>query len=269
MRFIAVFVLAILALAAICNGGKDDKKKIARKNKNLAPSGTNFLDGSRQAMHKVLASNATHAQKGQQLAQNLQRMQTDYNKKYEKLPQFSGTPSTPLGMPPNYYAPQQTSNPTPHLPQSQSTGRTGATNQPSQFQVQQPSASSHYGGAIPFPDTLFPHSINQSAQLNPSTNFGQSQNDTQFWGNSQNNEGTLESVIKSSSSEAFSKHPFNQSAPLNPSTNFGQSQTETHSLDWSGENSQNDDLYSLVNTRKRSSSKSTAEKGKSVFKPRK
>uniref|UniRef100_A0A914GT16 Uncharacterized protein n=1 Tax=Globodera rostochiensis TaxID=31243 RepID=A0A914GT16_GLORO len=155
---------------------------------------------------------------------------------------------------------------TPFLPnQSQSTGLTGTSNffSPTpntyNFNSGNPGSAAYYGGEIPFqqapmPGTssfpAFPNPFNQSAPLNSSTNFVPFQPgtySTNFFGeNSQNNEGTLESMIrKPSSSEAFSNHPFNQSAPLNPSTNFGQSQNETDSLDWSGGNSQNDDLYSV------------------------
>uniref|UniRef100_A0A914I2D2 Uncharacterized protein n=1 Tax=Globodera rostochiensis TaxID=31243 RepID=A0A914I2D2_GLORO len=112
---------------------------------------------------------------------------------------------------------------TPYLPnQSQSTGRTGASNfssstpKSSNFNSGNPGSSSHYGGAIPF----------QQAPMS----------------------GTL--------FPAFSNQPSNQSAPLNPSTNSVSSQPGTPSLDWSGGNSQNNDgsLYSVVNTRRPSSS---------------
>uniref|UniRef100_A0A914I328 Uncharacterized protein n=1 Tax=Globodera rostochiensis TaxID=31243 RepID=A0A914I328_GLORO len=118
---------------------------------------------------------------------------------------------------------------TPFLPnQLQSTGLTGASN----FISGNSGSSSYYGGAMPYQEAPMP--------------------DT-------------------SSFPAFPNYPFNQSAPLNPSTDFVPSQTETDSWDWSGGNSQDNegDLYSVVNTRKPSSPKSTSKNGKNISKPRK
>uniref|UniRef100_A0A914GSI2 Uncharacterized protein n=1 Tax=Globodera rostochiensis TaxID=31243 RepID=A0A914GSI2_GLORO len=111
----------------------------------------------------------------------------------------------------------------PYFPnQLQSTGRTSASNffsptpNTSNFNSGNPGSSSHYGGTMPF----------QQAPMS-GTSF-----------------------------PAFPNQPLNQSAPLNPSTKFVSSQPGTPSLDWSGGNSQNNegDLYSVVNTRKPSSS---------------
>ncbi|KAI3408399.1 hypothetical protein GPALN_010324 [Globodera pallida] len=100
--------------------------------------------------------------------------------------------------------------------------------------------------------------------------FVPSQTETHFWDwsgeNLQSNEGSLQSMVNPEnprSSHYGGAMPYQQ-APM-PDT-FVPPQTETHSWDWSEGNLQNDDLYSVTNTRKPSSSKSTSKKGK---KPRK
>uniref|UniRef100_A0A914I306 Uncharacterized protein n=1 Tax=Globodera rostochiensis TaxID=31243 RepID=A0A914I306_GLORO len=135
----------------------------------------------------------------------------------------------------------------PFLPnQLQSTGRTSASNffsptpNTSNFNSGNPGSSSHYCGAMPFqqapmPGTssfpAFPNPLNQSAPLNSSTNFVPSQNETDsldwFGGNSQNNEGTLESMIRTGK-PGSSKNASQGSAPTfvlpqagTDSTNFG------------------------------------------------
>ncbi|KAI3416362.1 hypothetical protein GPALN_005895 [Globodera pallida] len=91
---------------------------------------------------------------------------------------------------------------TPFLPnQSQSTGWPGASNyfsptpNTSNFTSGNPGSSAIPFQQAPMPGTSFPSFPNQSAQLNSSTNFGPSQNETNWsGGNSQNNEGDLYSM---------------------------------------------------------------------------
>uniref|UniRef100_A0A914GT36 Uncharacterized protein n=1 Tax=Globodera rostochiensis TaxID=31243 RepID=A0A914GT36_GLORO len=154
------------------------------------------------------------------------------------------------------------------------------------FTSDNPGSSSHYGGIVP----------SQQAPPMDGTLVPSQAGTHSWWSgeNSQNDDGSLESMItprnqKGSSSHyggampfqqapmsgtssflAFPNQPSNQSAPLNPSTNFVPSQPGTPSLDWSEGNSQNDegDLYSVVRPKRPSSSKgkSATKTGK---KPRK